>query len=370
MATPGPSTSRTPKKKMGKQQTALSKFAMAKHTRRNVSKYINTPMSTRDKPKIDPNLILENTVNSLPVDMVTWHYERIRALGVEGMRDFVLVEAFNLTRHQPMFKHVASGAFGDVYATTVSSEFRKALVNTYKNPKTFNKLMPHIPKVGTGVVIKVDKRFTDSSYNAWNKINKGSFYANMNTHVKETASYLRRVKREMTVGQLLYNYKGPRGYRGKQFFPKLYAMFTDPECGLAITIMEHVEGISMEEYIKAKKARKETIPFKVLDQMSRGIMTMWMAGFVHSDLHHKNVIVTKNEDVKIIDFGMARLIPEKTHAKIVQMFNQGKHIEDIWQESGIGGWSNRNMGTKGYPWYNPNIYSARVLKSTGTVKTK
>jgi len=354
---------------MKKRETKLFKFTEATHTRRNVTKYGKTPMSTRDKPKIDPNMILENTVNSFPEDVVSSHYERLRELGDQEMQNFVLTEAFNLRNHQPQFKHIGSGAFGDVYETTVSKQLRDGLKRTYKNPKTFNKFMSHAPRVGTNIVIKVDRRFTGSS-TPWNRIKKRSFYANMNEHINDTASYLRRVKREMTVGQLLYNFEGPRGHKGKQFFPKIYAMFTDPECGLAITVMQYIDGVSMEKYIHAKKARKEPIPFKVLDQLSRGIMTMWLAGFVHSDLHHQNVIVTNNEDVKILDFGLARLMPVKIHAKIVRMYNEREHIEDIWQKSGIGGWSNRNMASKGYPWYNPNIYSARVLKTSGLVKKK
>lgn len=117
----------------------------------------------------------------------------------------------------------------------------------------------------------------------------------------------------------------------------------------------------MLTYIQNKKAKNHIIPTKVLGQLTRAIETMWLAGFVHSDMHLKNILITDKEDVKILDFGFARLIPEKTHKKVKKMIQNGEHIENIWQTSGIGGWSNRNMATKGFSWYNPNIYSARVL---------
>lgn len=153
-------------------------------------------------------------------------------------------------------KHISSGISGDVFGARVTKEFREALMKTYKNPKTFNKLMPHIPRVGTIVAIKIERKFKNSLDVPWNRMNKNDFYENMAQRSKDSARYLRRVKREMTIGSILYNYKGPRGHRGKQFFPKLYAMFTEPECGFAITVMEYIEGVPLQVYISGKRGEK------------------------------------------------------------------------------------------------------------------
>jgi len=357
----------TPKlKKKKTKQNIVSRFAYAKNTKRNVSKYMKTTMSNRNRPKMNENLILENTVNVLPDDMISWHFERIFALGMGGMRDYVLRNTFD---NVPM-KHIASGAYGDVYSAKVTKEFRAALKKTYDNPRTYNKILTCLPRTGGEVVIKIDKMIAESSNLSWNNVPKNVFYLWMDEHREETRVYLKRVKKEATIGHFLYTFKGPRGHQGRQFFPKVYASFTDPECGLAITVMEHIKGVPMKMYMDKKKAKNQPVPYKVLDQLTRAIETMWLAGFVHSDMHLKNAMVTDNEDVKILDFGFARLIPEKTHQKVKQMIQNGEHIENIWQTSGIGGWSNRNMATRGYSWYNPNIYSARVLATNKRSNTK
>ena len=357
---PGPSKRKATPKKQTKRQKFTSTFSQVSNTRRNVSKYFGTQMPLVNRPIIYADSLFENVVDKLPPQTVSWLFEKIRSVGIKKTQEFVLQEIFGTSSKLEM---VSSGAYGTVYKATMTKDLRKSIKNTYANSSTYNRLMNGLPKSGTTIAIKIDYSLAEDFI--FQPVSPNSFYNNINTHVNSTKSYLKRIKAEIAVGNLLYNFKGSRGHRGSQFFPKIYTAFNEPECGFAITVMEYIEGTSMHSYIR----KGDRVPYKVLDQLSRAIETIWLCGFVHSDLHHKNIVVTKNNDVKVIDFGLARAIPKKTHEKVKKMIEEGYHIEDIWQKSGIGGWSNRNMAIRGYNWYNPNIYSARVVASSGQVNT-
>lgn len=317
-------------------------------------------MPVVNRPVMAADALFENTVDTLPPQMVSWLFEKLRTDGLKKTQEFVLNGVFGESAN---LERVSSGAYGVVYKATMTKDLRNHIKNTYANPSTYNKLMNSLPKAGTTVAIKFDYSLAEDFL--FKPVSSNAFYNTINTYVKGTKQYIRGIKTEIAVGHLLYNFRGSRGHRGSQFFPKIYTAFNEPECGFAITVMEYIEGTPMYQYIK----KGEKIPYKVLDQLSRAIETMWLCGFAHSDLHHKNVVVTENNDVKVIDFGLTRVIPKKTHEKVKKMIEKGSHIEDIWQLSGIGGWSNRNMAIRGYNWYNPNIYSARVLASSGQVNT-
>jgi len=42
---------------------------------------------------------------------------------------------------------------------------------------------------------------------------------------------------------------------------------------------------------------------KLVKQVREAIIGLWRAGFIHGDLHFENILITKTNDIKIIDFG-------------------------------------------------------------------
>src|SRR5512147_3320860 len=82
--------------------------------------------------------------------------------------------------------------------------------------------------------------------------------------------------------------------------------------GLPYIVMELVEGQTLRELILAQEGR--TLPARrLLDigaQMAEGLAKAHAAGIVHRDLKPENVMVTADGFVKLLDFGLAKLIPE------------------------------------------------------------
>lgn len=83
--------------------------------------------------------------------------------------------------------------------------------------------------------------------------------------------------------------------------------------------MEYLEGEPLNNLIKRKPQKplekKRAISF--IEQMSRALAYAHKRGIVHSDFKPGNVFVTKTDEVKVLDFGIARaaILPEQQGAE-------------------------------------------------------
>ena len=73
-------------------------------------------------------------------------------------------------------------------------------------------------------------------------------------------------------------------------------------------VMELIDGISLKQYMEAKGVLnwKETLHFAM--QIAKGLEHAHSRGIVHRDIKPHNVMVLKNGSVKVMDFGIARVM--------------------------------------------------------------
>ena len=73
-------------------------------------------------------------------------------------------------------------------------------------------------------------------------------------------------------------------------------------------IMELIDGISLKEYMEKKGILnwKETLHFSL--QIAKGLEHAHSRGIVHRDIKPHNIMVLKNGSVKVMDFGIARVM--------------------------------------------------------------
>ena len=73
-------------------------------------------------------------------------------------------------------------------------------------------------------------------------------------------------------------------------------------------VMELVHGISLRQYMERKGVLnwKETLHFAM--QIAKGLEHAHSRGIVHRDIKPHNVMVLKNGSVKVMDFGIARVM--------------------------------------------------------------
>ena len=81
------------------------------------------------------------------------------------------------------------------------------------------------------------------------------------------------------------------------------------EDGLAFIVMEFVDGESLREHIQGNPLPPSEI-FRLGIQIGEALEVAHSEGIVHRDIKPANVLVTKRGQVKILDFGLAKLVPK------------------------------------------------------------
>lgn len=80
----------------------------------------------------------------------------------------------------------------------------------------------------------------------------------------------------------------------------------DPSTGEYLLLMEFVPGISLAKWVQKKGGRlSEDETRRLLGQVAAALDHAHLAGVVHCDVKPSNILVTPDEVVKVIDFGLA-----------------------------------------------------------------
>ncbi|MES2675420.1 MAG: serine/threonine-protein kinase [Pseudomonadota bacterium] len=84
----------------------------------------------------------------------------------------------------------------------------------------------------------------------------------------------------------------------------------DRENDIFYLSMEYLRGESFDQYIsrKANRNEKHTTLMRHIEFMARGLAYAHQEGFVHADFKPANVFLTEQEQVKILDFGIAQAV--------------------------------------------------------------
>lgn len=103
----------------------------------------------------------------------------------------------------------------------------------------------------------------------------------------------------------------------------------DTSHGATMIVMEHVDGRPLSDLLKSGPI-EVSIAIPLIRQIVEGMVAAHDAGVVHGDLKPANLMVTPNETVKIMDFGMARRVdPADTLSETI--------ISDSSISSGLSG---------------------------------
>jgi serine/threonine protein kinase len=84
---------------------------------------------------------------------------------------------------------------------------------------------------------------------------------------------------------------------------KTYEWGVTPK-GAQFVVMEFVDGVSLQ-FIRQSKPLDLAAKVDLLAQTAEGLAAIHAAGFIHHDFGPKNALVDRNDQVKIIDFGLA-----------------------------------------------------------------
>ena len=84
----------------------------------------------------------------------------------------------------------------------------------------------------------------------------------------------------------------------------------DSADGVTFIAMEYVKGKTLEQYLRARGGLTEILKYAA--QMAGALAAAHVAGILHRDLKPGNVMVTDAGLVKVLDFGLAKLLEQTT----------------------------------------------------------
>lgn len=133
----------------------------------------------------------------------------------------------------------------------------------------------------------------------------------LNSRMTATEGAVERFRREVRLASRLGH-------------PNIVTAYDADEAGgLHFLVMEHVEGVSMDQLIERKGPLAVPMACHFIRQAALGLQHAHEKGMVHRDIKPHNLMVTKKGQVKILDFGLARIAmsdgPEPTSGTAARM---------------------------------------------------
>lgn len=81
-----------------------------------------------------------------------------------------------------------------------------------------------------------------------------------------------------------------------------------------VLVLEYVEGQTLEQRLHGGGPLEPAEAVRVFDQALRAVEHVHAAGVVHRDLKPANIFITRDASVKLMDFGVAKLMDQPEHA--------------------------------------------------------
>ena len=93
--------------------------------------------------------------------------------------------------------------------------------------------------------------------------------------------------------------------------PNIITVFDfDREGDVFYMTMEALEGETLDDYIKRDKGKNRQEALRIIRDIANGIEYAHKRLIIHSDLKPQNIFLTKDSEVKVLDFGIARAYSE------------------------------------------------------------
>ncbi len=122
-------------------------------------------------------------------------------------------------------------------------------------------------------------------------------------HLCQNEDYLKRFRTEAQAQARLNS-------------PYVVTLFSTMEHAAGeVLVLEYVEGETLEKRLKTHGLLSAGEAVRVFEQTLRGLDHIHKLGVVHRDLKPSNIFITRDENIKLMDFGVARLLDSQDPAQ-------------------------------------------------------
>ena len=104
----------------------------------------------------------------------------------------------------------------------------------------------------------------------------------------------------------------------------LHSMFEIP--GSVVLVMEYVEGHTLEQRLHNEGRLSVASTVWVFEQAMLGVERAHRMGIVHRDLKPSNIFITNTHEVKLMDFGVAKILDSKANTQSGSMIGTLMYI--------------------------------------------
>jgi serine/threonine protein kinase len=104
----------------------------------------------------------------------------------------------------------------------------------------------------------------------------------------------------------------------------LHSMFEVP--GSLVLVMEHVEGHTLDQRLHNEGRLSIASTVWVFEQALLGVERAHRMGIVHRDLKTSNIFITNTHEVKLMDFGVAKILDSKANTQSGSMIGTLMYI--------------------------------------------
>jgi serine/threonine protein kinase len=104
----------------------------------------------------------------------------------------------------------------------------------------------------------------------------------------------------------------------------LHSMFEIP--GSLVLVMEHVEGQTLDQRLHNEGRLSVATTVWVFEQALLGVERAHRMGIVHRDLKPSNIFITNTHEIKLMDFGVAKILDSKENTQTGSMIGTLMYI--------------------------------------------
>ena len=105
----------------------------------------------------------------------------------------------------------------------------------------------------------------------------------------------------------------------------------------AYIVMEHLDGITLTEYLEKNGKIKPQMAVDMIMPVMESLKKVNDMGIIHRDIAPDNIMITRDGNIKLIDFGAARFASSSSSKSLTVMVKQGYSPEEQYRRRGDQG---------------------------------